>query len=612
MFVVVNSKPDKSLFAVKDTKDGVVEWYTVEQLNAISGMGIKIKGYYEQNTVIPVVVTRNGIGYAGITLEDAPTMTKLISETDASATFNQPFSRVYYVIFDKCDTDLGVSVDVYCSSKTVQLSDDTLLFAYKERYGNERKRIVYSLNNVIECRYLSRFYTIISVSFTERDVTFIITKELGKLYNFANYERKQSAKSDYVCRCTLEDVFEHSSLFWQVEVINDKTIKVDTPKGVFIFDKDDYVRVYGNCLTRESRVGQSRAKITGVESDIILENGTARQIVTKGLSWEVPSTVKHIDSKAFKLEKLSCDAYTSIDVDLFIPNTLRGCEEHCFDFSSIDKTYTLYVTVDTNSTDIKLLYRLLNDLSSASVHWAYPRICINGWSMYRVYLIYALLLVCISSEDMSILSRILYRTKTDKYKLFGDDISLGAQPVLGFLSGDELCFLFSAVYNNVLRSFDFAKNKDIDFNYKAISEAVNQGCKDSIAPSTYDGYFEFLGLTTWRRQRQGIWFLYEIVKKFNDSEFVYDDKYDDTHHKMQEALAFVYSSVEYLIRRLDNRFSDVFGRWSYGGQTILVSRLADVMMSRNRGYWKDTEDKELLSRLKEDAVGMSLTRLLYP
>ena len=114
------------------------------------------------------------------------------------------------------------------------------------------------------------------------------------------------------------------------------------------------------------------------------------------------------------------------------------------------------------------------------------------------------------------------------------------------------------------------------------------------------------------KAKTGYLVLYEIVKKFNDSEFVYDDKYDDTHHKMQEALAFVYSSVEYLIRRLDNKFSDVFGRWSYGGQTILVSRLADVMMSRNRGYWKDTEDKELLSRLKEDAVGMSLTRLLYP
>lgn len=608
MFIVCNSNIDKTMFAVKDTSDGVVEWYSAAQLDAIVAMGIKIRGYYKQGEIIPVTVTRSrGTAYAGITLDTAPSSTKLI--------YVENHGRVsyYYFKFHGSSTQLGATVEMHSiSSEHVRNYDGTVWFKYATPPDYVIETVTCDASSMLKCGDIQNCYTVLGIAFSDRDIFLYVVKNL---YSFAIFEDKQTIKSDYVSRYTLEKVFKYSDKFWQVKQLNEKMLQIDTPSGVFVFDMSDYSKVYGKGLTRESRIGQSRAKIMGVDSDIILENGTARQIVSRNLSWEIPSTVNYIEARAFKLEKMSYDEYASVDMNLFIPNTLCGCEDYCFDFNTTDKTYSLYITVDTNSSNIQLLYKMLTDLSNTTIHWAHPTICINSWGMYRVYLIYVAMLICISQNDEYVVERFMYRNKTVKHYMFGSRITMNAQPMLEFLSGDELCRLFSMLLTGALKDLSFAKEKSIDFNAKAISEFAKQTQKESVAASTYDNYFEFLGLTTWRKHKWSIWFLYEIIKRFNTSEFSHEDRYNDICCKMCEVLAIIRSNVDYLVERLHkigyrySKFSDLF-RWGYGEQEIVTSRLVELMSSKNRWYWSDTEDIDLLSRLRDDASMLSMTKLL--
>lgn len=62
----VCEKAENNLYGVKDTKDGVVEYYTPEQIKCFVDMGYTVHGYYDLDAVFPMVAVNNvKVRYAG-------------------------------------------------------------------------------------------------------------------------------------------------------------------------------------------------------------------------------------------------------------------------------------------------------------------------------------------------------------------------------------------------------------------------------------------------------------------------------------------------------------------------------------------------------------------
>lgn len=513
MFFIKSVSGDK--YGVIDTKDGVVEYYSAEDLEQISSRGIDIKGYFGRNCIAPVSCTKAlKLIYRGEKL-DEPYYDKII--TINSGAVNLATSNFVNVELGRSRRSLGVSG----MSFVIMLGDedkpkvreivpvDIVMNSVKcyvksgKRFNSTSVEFEADVKDLDNIRYQPfKDYILADVVCTAGGIRFKFFTSLSGLCDAA----LDSPHTKFLT-LTFDELLEKKDLYSSQIIINDDTVIARTLKGVFKFSIKAYRNIYKTYMTQDCKKDAVRSKLAGKEYSTVLENGDVVKLVPKNGVFDIPATALKLKEGCMKLSE-DCKSY-----GIFLPKNIKSCSTACVDLKNFYSLKPEFY-VDSDNMNVKVLINLFKSLMVYS--FSYP-IKINCNSLNR----HNLLIAYLAAH-----STLNVRRDCSYIEIFTTSNFMGTDDTFDNyvcnLSLMEVANLYRGTVKYLLDDFKFMQS-DIDF-IPGKTYRVESPKGVFLSGYDLDEFRYLLGYTNWCKYETGILLLNKLnsilQNNYSDEEYV--------------------------------------------------------------------------------------------
>lgn len=518
---IVNGK-----YGVKDTKDGVVEYYTAEELSNFTNNGIKIKGYFSPNCIAPVGFTKsNKMVYTGeklstpfydkILVANSGIVDIVISELIYKHGISVSTKFIGQSFMVVLDSDNKVKVSYFVATDFYNDTVEGHLVSNRNLYNLTSYKVHFvDANNI---RYHSTIpdYVLAEVVITSTNIKLKFITSITALSDAATRDELRTATVD------LDTFFRNSGNYpcSQISVI-DRDVILKTLKGVFKFNIDAYRSVYKIEMTKASKTAAVKGKIFGTDFSVVLQNGDVEKLVHKNGVFTIPQGASKLKQECIYVTK-DCHEYS-----IFLPKSVKSCSTSALKKYSIDYCNQCIVNIDSDNTSIKVLSNFIRSWNVSSK----LTIKLNTYSMNRHNMLLAYL------EAFSTVHVASHYSKTllfDAENFMGTGDTFGTY--LSSLSLSELANLYRGIVKYLLNDYKFLSEqitfKSSSFSYR--NKDITLGRRPMYDLRDYDILFEF---TNWEKYETGV-VLIDILNDRLSSEYS-DDEYvvtarEDCHEHVE-------------------------------------------------------------------------------
>lgn len=366
-----------------DTKDGVEEFYTVEDIASYEKAGlVKVAGFIGGKIAAPVGVLKSGkIVYKGDILPIKTNGILIVSEYNIGAGFSLRLLEqniqhsdlgVPSLLFSYDDTSKNNMVEsvIVVSAERANLNNNDMYtldywnkgsagckVEFRRYYDNRIQGVEVANLFVYPTRNLYKRMNVIpfDITATSTDVYIMSNTQLSEIMP-RNLMVGNSVKFK---RFSLGEFFEGEYELAFARWMSDDIVEIPTTRGIYRFSKKAYQSIYGKGLKKEVLTDLARVSFLGGDVTRVLENGTVTHIAEKKGKFIVPDGATCLEDKC--IDWVQKGVY-----ELVIPTSVKK-----FGTNLTEMKYATHLIVNTQIKDVNLLAKLFVGLYSEGYYSSY-------------------------------------------------------------------------------------------------------------------------------------------------------------------------------------------------------------------------------------------------